>query len=843
MNRFTIHKASLLKLLLVSLLFIVFIYVGRHLLINFDFKTFFSHLHDLTLVQYILLFLVGMFSISPMLLYDFVMAKLLELDYSKKDLIMFSWIANTSSNLIGFGGVAGTSLRTLYYSKSRSKKEVIKTISGVSIFMLSGISALSLLIFLPMFNTSLLYEYHTLMISAIAAVCYFPIMFIIVYFKRSFFSENFTRRIMFSLVGISIIEWMCAFLLIFFICHILSINIPFTHLFPIFIVSAVAGIISMIPGGLGSFDFVFIVGLSYFNINQETALIVMLFYRISYYIVPFVVGIIFSVKILWDRLNKSFNNLPYQMLSFISHKALAILVFLSGVVLLLSAAVPGILVRIKFLRNFLPLTVIDLSHVLSISIGFILLALSRGIDYKIKRGWYITFVMLVLGALATFSKGLDYEEAIFVLIVAFMLFQSRKQFYRENFILTWGKIVVDNFILFIFLIGYLFIGYINLPNTKIVIPNKYQQYIVADPRDLLLSASVGFAIALIFIYFYFFKNRYNKFPFVESKNQSEKIREHLNKYSGNELSHLIFLHDKYIYWAQDETVLFAFQHFADKLVILGDPVGDKNRIFEAIEELMITADLYGYSLVFYQVNSTMLSYLHENGFDFFKLGEEGFTIVQSFSLSGKKKKSLRALINKIEREGYTFEIANAPHSSQFLDTLNQISDEWLNGRKEKGYSLGYFDENYLNLTSIAIVKNSDNQIIAFANIMPLYNDKTVSVDLMRYNKLAPSGIMDFMFYHLIEKTKEQSYTRFNMGMAPLSNVGESRFSFASEKIAAQVYTYGQYFYSFQGLRHFKEKFVDHWTPKFLAYRKKTSILITMLQVTALISKGKDDDEI
>lgn len=53
---------------------------------------------------------------------------------------------------------------------------------------------------------------------------------------------------------------------------------------------------------------------------------------------------------------------------------------------------------------------------------------------------------------------------------------------------------------------------------------------------------------------------------------------------------------------------------------------------------MEEADKFGYRPVFYEVKGDMLAYLHEMGFDFIKLGEEGYVDVTDFSLSGKKKK-------------------------------------------------------------------------------------------------------------------------------------------------------------------------------------------------------------
>ena len=274
-----------------------------------------------------------------------------------------------------------------------------------------------------------------------------------------------------------------------------------------------------------------------------------------------------------------------------------------------------------------------------------------------------------------------------------------------------------------------------------------------------------------------------------------------------------------------------------KIVVLGNPLGEKDDLIDAIEEFAEKADLYGYTPVYYEVSQSLLPSFHENGYAFFKLGEEGFLNLESFSMEGSKKKNARSLLNKFTREQIQFEVAHPPFSADFMEELEDVSTQWLHNRKEKGFSLGYFDENYLNQSDIAVVRGNENQILGFASLIPTYDGReTLSVDLMRFIPTAPKGVMDFIFLSLFIWSKEQGYKRFNMGMAPLSNVGLSKFSFLSEKIASQIFEHGQSFYHFQGLRRFKDKYVNHWEPKYLAYRRKSSLLFTMMQITFLISR-------
>jgi phosphatidylglycerol lysyltransferase len=109
---------------------------------------------------------------------------------------------------------------------------------------------------------------------------------------------------------------------------------------------------------------------------------------------------------------------------------------------------------------------------------------------------------------------------------------------------------------------------------------------------------------------------------------------------------------------------------------------------------------------------------------------------------------------------------------------------------------------------------------------------------MRFKLDSPPGMLDFLFLSIFDWANEQGYERFNIGMAPLSNVGLSRFSFLSEKIAAQIFLHGHFFYQFQGLRKFKDKYTNIWEPKYLAYRRKSSLPFTMAQITLLISKKR-----
>ena len=292
----------------------------------------------------------------------------------------------------------------------------------------------------------------------------------------------------------------CRFFIIWFLTFILNIPIELSALIPIFLIASCAGIISMIPGGIGSFDLVFLWGTQSVGIADGKVLFLLILYRIGYFVLPFLFSALLFIKEYWERWNRSWDNIPNVIFQKASHTLLTILVFVSGIVLLLSASVPGVLSRLKIAQEFLSLPIMNVSHQLTVAAGFILLGLCRGIKYKVKRTYQLTIIVLSGAALFSIFKGFDYEEAIFLLIVTGLLIASKSQFYRESYVLTWGIALFDLAVVTIITAMYVFIGYLNLPSSKIHIPTALRDYIITDYRDLFYSAIIGILIAFVILF-------------------------------------------------------------------------------------------------------------------------------------------------------------------------------------------------------------------------------------------------------------------------------------------------------------------------------------------------------
>lgn len=346
---------------------------------------------------------------------------------------------------------------------------------------------------------------------------------------------------------------------------------------------------------------------------------------------------------------------------------------------------------------------------------------------------------------------------------------------------------------------------------------------------------IYFLLILLFLCLvYFFKEMDRNILSTDEFDDSH-LGQFLLTYGGSHLSHMIYLGDKQLFWAQDKKVLIAYKTILNRAIVLGDPIGD-NHLFEpAIREFYIECQTKKIKPIFYQVSPKYMHVYHENGFRFIKLGEEGLVNLQSYSLEGKQGAKLRSKFNKFNQDGYTFSVMEPPYSSYFLSELRSVSTSWLGTQKEKSFSVVSFSEDYVSRFQIAVLRDNDNKILAFVTLASDYR-QTIIIDLMRKLPITPNGTMEVLFIHILKWANARNYSICSLGMAPLSNVGNSKNSFLSEKILRLVHIHGSSAYNTKGLKDFKGKFACEWEPKYLAYQK-TFLPLVFVQLFLLINKA------
>ena len=300
---------------------------------------------------------------------------------------------------------------------------------------------------------------------------------------------------------------------------------------------------------------------------------------------------------------------------------------------------------------------------------------------------------------------------------------------------------------------------------------------------------------------------------------------------------LALLGDKQFLFSDSGNSFIMFGVRGNNWVAMGEPVGLRSERQELMWKFRDIADTWNASPAFYAVSENSLPEFVNSGFVVQKIGETAVVPLEGFNLEGPTKAKLRQARNKGVRNELVFEIVAKGHVSEITPRLKIISDDWLKKHegKEKGFSLGRFDERFIAEGPVAIIRRNGT-VLAFANIWITHDKNELSVDLMRYHSDCTNVVMDFLFSELLLYSSAHGFKIFNLGMAALSGLDNHRLAQAMSRVGAFLYKHGDTFYDFVGLRSFKEKFNPQWTPAYVAVTHARAVPFALGNL-ALLSGG------
>ena len=642
-------------------------------------------------------------------------------------------------------------------------------------------------------------------------------------------------RVAFAQIGISCVDMLCASSVLYVLLP-REAAIGFAAFAGVYLIALAAGAVSNVPGGIGVFEFVLLLLMP--SVPKDRLLGALIAYRAIYYFAPFGIALVLlGAHEVWIH-RAPVVRLVHVVRTFliaVTPQAIAIAVFLAGAVLLFSGATPGLGNRLALLRNFVPLSVLELSHLLGSAVGVGLLIIAHGLYRRLHTAWWITIWLLCAGILLSLLKGFDYEEATILGVVVIMLASARTRFQRRASLIEqhYSGAWIVAFFLVLLASGWLVLfAYRHVPyDNELWWEFAFHASAPRSLRASLLAVMVGAAYGLWRV----LRPAPPRFSAPREKDL-ERV-EQLIANGQDTTANLALSGDKNLLFNKDRTACIMFQASGSSWVAMGDPIGPPELGEELAWEFLEDCDGMAVSPVFYQVTPERLPLYVDLGLNLSKLGEEARVPLDAFSLEGAARADLRQAHRRATRDGATFELVARGDVPALLPQLRAVSDAWLAAKNaaEKRFSLGFFDERYISHFDVGVVRHL-GAVVAFANLWR-GGKAELSVDLMRYNNAAPKGIVDYMLIECMLWGRAQGFRWFNLGMAPLSGLEEHALAPTWHKLGRMVQRYGETFYNFEGLRKFKEKFDPVWRPRYMAAPDGLAMAGALLDVTALISGG------
>ncbi|MGD8403594.1 MAG: flippase-like domain-containing protein [Anaerolineales bacterium] len=607
-------------------------------------------------------------------------------------------------------------------------------------------------------------------------------------------------------------------------------------------------IVSPIPQGIGLVEGVMTLTYTSLGVSADTAAVVSIAFRGLTFWLPLVLGFVLIQR------TRTFGRRERSLAESWGVRLVALLTALMGIVNLLSAATPALISRFEIIESYLPLVVSRGGHLTAALGGFALMSLSIGLWRRKRNAWVLTLAVLVISAISHLIKGLDYEEALLGLGLAVWLLTLRPHFYARSDKPSvrqglWAVVASISFTLLYGVTGFYLLDRhfsinFGLPaairQTVVMFTEFYDpgfQPVPITHFGHFFANSIYLVGAGTFAYAMFMLLRPVLLLSPATLAERRKAETLVKNYGRSSLARMVLFDDKSYYFSSGGSVI-AYAAHNGAAVALGDPIGPPSDAFQAITGFKALCAKNAWIPAFYQARPDYLEYYTFAGFKSLNIGSEAITDVARFTLSGNVNKGLRSAYNRMVKLGYRSAVLYPPLSQSQLTELRAISDIWLTHMHgtEKRFSLGWFDEAYLQSGPIMVVYDHKDCPVAFANIVSEYQRNEISIDLMRYVP-GEHGIMDFMFVSLFEWTAAEGYANLNLGLSALSGLGEHAEDLNIERALHYIFEHVNQFYNFKGLHAFKAKFHPTWVPRYLIYPNATALPTIILGLNHASSGG------
>jgi phosphatidylglycerol lysyltransferase len=606
---------------------------------------------------------------------------------------------------------------------------------------------------------------------------------------------------------------------------------PFAAFLLVYLLALAAGVLSHVPGGVGVFEAILLAAFAN-ELGAAPLAAALLLYRLIYVVLPLLVA---CLVLLFNEAQRLLpTRQAMRVASGLAAPILALLVFLSGVVLLFSGSTPEIDTRLEYVGFMIPHRLIDASHFVASLVGVLCLLLAQGLRRRLSAAWMLTLGLLVAGAVLSMLKGFDWEEASMLVITACLLAVFRRSFYRPSRLLELpfsGLYLMASVCVVGASIWLLLFAYQDVPYSH----QLWWQFTLDADAPRALRSALGSAVLLVIVSLTWLLRTAR--PVIKLPDAAELAKAaEIVKASAQPDGGLALTGDKAILLHPSGNAFLMYSHRGRSLVALYDPIGPTQQRAELIWQFRDLCDVHHARPVFYQVRAENLPFYMDIGLTAIKLGEEARVDLLRFDIDakGKEMKDLRYTWNRGGRDGLSLEIHEPGQAP--LEELKIISDAWLTGKnvREKGFSLGRFSPEYLQYFRVAIIR-FEGKPVAFANLLETSRKDLASLDLMRAHPEAPKLTMEFMMVGLILHYKQNGYGRFSLGMVPLSGLQPRRGAPLTQRLGSMVFRRGEQLYNFQGLRRFKDKFQPDWEPRYMA--AGLDPLVALADTAALIAGG------
>ncbi|MFI0981099.1 bifunctional lysylphosphatidylglycerol synthetase/lysine--tRNA ligase LysX [Streptomyces sp. NPDC021093] len=305
--------------------------------------------------------------------------------------------------------------------------------------------------------------------------------------------------------------------------------------------------------------------------------------------------------------------------------------------------------------------------------------------------------------------------------------------------------------------------------------------------------------------------------------EEPRIRALLRAYGAQDsLGYFATRRDKAVVFAPSGRAAVTYRVEAGVSLASGDPVGDREAWQQAIEAWLAMAKRYAWAPAVMGASEEGATAFARAGLSAMQLGDEAILDVASFDLDGRDMRVTRQAVNRVRRTGATTRIRR--HSALSDAEMEQIidrADAWRGTETERGFSMALDRLGDPEDGDCLLVEafDADGKLIALLSFVPWGKDG-ISLDLMRRDRQAPNGVMEFMVAEICAQVPKQGIRRISLNFAVFRSAFEEGARIGAGPVLRlwrRLLLFFSKWWQLEALYRSNVKYQPAWYPRFLCY--------------------------
>ncbi|MBC2903745.1 bifunctional lysylphosphatidylglycerol synthetase/lysine--tRNA ligase LysX [Streptomyces cupreus] len=316
--------------------------------------------------------------------------------------------------------------------------------------------------------------------------------------------------------------------------------------------------------------------------------------------------------------------------------------------------------------------------------------------------------------------------------------------------------------------------------------------------------------------------------------EETRIRALLAAYGEQDsLGYFATRRDKAVVFSPSGKAAVAYRVETGVCLAGGDPVGDREAWPHAIAAWLGLARRHAWAPAVMGASEDGATAYARAGLGALQLGDEAILNVADFDLNGRDMRVTRQAAHRVRRSGATCRIRR--HSTLTDAEMERIvdrADAWRDTETERGFSMALdrlgdpADGDCLLVEAL----DEDGALLALLSFVP-WGREGVSLDLMRRDRGAPNGVMEFMVTELCAAAPRLGIRRISLNFAVFRSVFEEGARIGAGPVLRlwrHLLLFLSKWWQLEALYRSNAKYRPQWCPRFICYGEAASLARTGL---------------